>query len=63
MSAAPRIPLSDAVDMVYGFVRTHSWNWAIAHVAHVTGWPVGKLEAALDRRFHDYCAQYGYDYT
>ena len=21
------------------------------------------LEAALDRRFHDYCAKYGYDYT
>jgi hypothetical protein len=63
MSATPRIPLADALDMIDRIVGARSWEWAIAHAAHVTGWPVGKLEAALDRRFHDYCAQYGYDYT
>jgi hypothetical protein len=49
--------------MIDRIVGAKSWDWAIAHVAHVTGWSVGKLEAAIDRRFDAYCEQYGYDYT
>jgi hypothetical protein len=41
----------------------NSWEWRVAHVAHVTGWTTGKLEAESARRYRDWCAQYGYDYT
>jgi hypothetical protein len=68
MNIKPNCSLTDALDMIdrigsYGLDGPRSRNWAIEHVAHVTGWPVGKLEAAIDRRYYDWCAQYGYDYT
>lgn len=63
MSKKTNCALEDAVMMVYSLVRTHSWDWSIRHIAHVTGWSVGKLEAAIDQKYHDWCAFYGYDYT
>jgi hypothetical protein len=63
MSTKPTCSLVDALDMIDRIVGARSWEWAIAHVAHVTGWSVGKLEAAIDRRYAAYCEQYGYDYT
>ncbi len=63
MIAKPNCALHEALDMIDRIVGARSWDWAIAHVAHATGWPVGKLEAAIDRRYSDWCEQYGYDYT
>ena len=61
MNNKPNCPLHEALDMIDRL--PNSWEWRIAHVSHVTGWTVSKLEAAIDRRYSDWCAEYGYDYT
>jgi hypothetical protein len=59
----PRCSLTEAVNMIDGYRRNRPWKWVIAHVAHITGWSAGRLEAAYDRRFHAWSEAHGYDFT
>lgn len=61
----PNCTLSEALDMVdhLAALRSHTKEWIFAQVAYTTGWPVGRIEAVYERRYLDWCAHYGYDYT
>lgn len=44
--------------------RTDSeWTAVIARVSHSSGWSVEALKGEIDRQYHAWCADHGYDYT
>ncbi len=64
MNTRKRCTLEEAVEQVE---RTKGHNEssaaAIARIAYSSGWSVGAIEAEIDRQFHLWCADHGYDYT
>lgn len=39
------------------------WSALIARIAYATGWSREAIEGELDRQYHLWCAEHGYDYT
>lgn len=43
--------------------RNETWAYAVARVSYSSGWSVAAIEAEIDRQYHAWCGDHGYDYT